>query len=85
MIEMFPEFTAETWFAMAPPRTPPEIVNKVSEAAREAISTPPFPEALKKMGGIEAIGSTPAEMAAFLKQEETRWRDVIRTIGLSAK
>jgi len=32
----------------------------------------------------EAIGSTPAEMAAFMKKDAERWRGVIRSAGVKA-
>jgi tripartite-type tricarboxylate transporter receptor subunit TctC len=35
------------------------------------------------MGNIEAVGSTPEEMAAFIRQERERWGAVIRNLGMS--
>ena len=32
----------------------------------------------------DAIGNTPAEMAAFMKKDAERWRDVIRSAGVKA-
>jgi hypothetical protein len=36
------------------------------------------------MGNIEAIGSTPEQMAAFVREERERWGAVIRGLGLTA-
>jgi len=32
----------------------------------------------------ESIGSTPAQMAAFMKKDSERWRAVIRSAGVKA-
>jgi len=34
---------------------------------------------------VDAIGSTPAEMALFLRQERERWGKVIRATGATAE
>jgi tripartite-type tricarboxylate transporter receptor subunit TctC len=34
--------------------------------------------------GLEAKGSTPAELAALLKRDTERWAPLIKTIGFSA-
>lgn len=36
------------------------------------------------MGSIEAIGSTPAEMTLFMRNERERWGNLIRVIGATA-
>jgi len=36
------------------------------------------------MGNLDAVGSTPAEMAQFLKVERERWGGLIRAIGATA-
>jgi tripartite-type tricarboxylate transporter receptor subunit TctC len=86
LTELFPGLTAETWFALtAPPKTPPAIVNQVSAAVAEAIKMPDVGKRLQAMGNIEPIGSTPAEMAAFMRKERERWGAVIRTNGITAE
>jgi tripartite-type tricarboxylate transporter receptor subunit TctC len=84
MSEVLPGFVALTWFGMvAPPRTPSAIVNKLSAAVIEAIQQP---DVAKRLHGLtlDAIGSTPEEMALFLRQERERWAGVIRTAGVKA-
>jgi tripartite-type tricarboxylate transporter receptor subunit TctC len=34
--------------------------------------------------GAEAIGSTPAELAAFLKAEIAKWAEVVKTANIKA-
>jgi tripartite-type tricarboxylate transporter receptor subunit TctC len=84
MSEVLPGFVALTWFGMvAPPRTPSAIVNKLSAATVEAIQQP---DVAKRLHGLtlNAIGSTPEEMALFMRQERERWGNVIRTAGVKA-
>jgi len=79
LTEFYPDLISETWFAMyAPPKTPAPIVNKVSRAIAEAVKEPDVQQRLKDMGDIEAVGSTPEQMAEFIKRERARWSDVIR-------
>ena len=78
MSEVLPGFVALTWFGMvAPPRTPSAIVNRLSTAVVEAIQQP---DVAKRLHGLtlNAIGSTPEEMALFMRQERERWGSVIR-------
>ncbi len=82
MAEVLPGFVALTWFGfVAPPLTPSSIVNKVSAAAVEALQQP---EVAKKLRGmtVDAVGSTPAEMAQFMREERQRWSNVISFAGV---
>jgi tripartite-type tricarboxylate transporter receptor subunit TctC len=86
LTELFPDLISETWFAMyAPPKTPTAIINQISAALAEAVKQPDVQKRLKDMGDIEAIGSTPAQMAEFMKGEKTRWSAVISEGGIKAE
>ena len=85
MSEVLPGFVALTWFGMvAPPRTPSAIVNKLSAAIVETIRQP---DVAKRLQGLtlDAIGSTPEEMALFMRQERERWGTVIRVANVKAE
>lgn len=85
LTEQFPDLISETWFAVyAPPKTPAAIVNQVSAALGAAVKDQDVAKRLKDMGDIEAVGSTPAQMAEFMKSEKTRWDAVIREGGIKA-
>lgn len=76
--EVLPGFVALTWFGMvAPSKSPSAIVNLLSTAMIEAIRQP---DVAKRLQGLtlSAIGSTPEEMATFMRQERERWASVIR-------
>jgi tripartite-type tricarboxylate transporter receptor subunit TctC len=65
---------------VAPPKTPPAIVNKLSSALAEVMRDPAVVKRLSELSAV-AIGSTPAEHAKFLAQERKRWGGVIRVTG----
>ncbi len=65
---------------VAPPKTPPAIVNKLSGAIAEAMRDPTVVKRLSDLS-VAAIGSTPAELAKFLNQERERWGAMIRITG----
>ena len=77
-----PGFVSVAWFGIAaPPKTPPEIAAKLSAAVAEALK---HPDVLKRLQDLSAepVGSTPVEMAAFMKEEIERWRRVIQSAGV---
>jgi tripartite-type tricarboxylate transporter receptor subunit TctC len=80
--EILPGFAAATWYAVvAPPKTPPTIAEKLSQAIVEAIRSPDVAERFRA-GGMRSVGTTPQETAAFLQQEADRWREVIVKAGV---
>ena len=82
MNEIFPGFVSIAWFGIvAPPKTAPRIADKLSAAVREAIKLPDVGRKLAELSA-EPVGSTPAQMAAFMKQDAARWREVIRSAGV---
>jgi len=83
--EVLPGFVVAPWWGMvAPPRTPAAIADRLSTAVTEVLRQPDVAKRLLDMGSIEAIGSTPAAMALFMKQESARWGNLIRAIGATA-
>jgi tripartite-type tricarboxylate transporter receptor subunit TctC len=73
---------SDTWHALtAPPKTPPEIVAKLNAAANAAMRDPVLLERFKELS-ITPGGGTPAEIAAFIKEETERWGNVIREAGI---
>ena len=77
-----PGFVAIAWFGvMAPPKTSPEIASKMSIAIAEALKHPDVQRRLVELSA-EPVGNTPAEMAAFMKDEVERWRKVIKSAGV---
>lgn len=82
--EVLPGFVSETWIGVvAPPKTPPEIANKISAAIAEVLKLPDVAKGIADLSA-DPVGSTPAEMAVFMKQESERWGSVIRSAGAKA-
>ena len=82
LAESLPGCEAVAWFGIvAPPRTPAAIAEKVSAAVQEALK---LPEVQKRLADLSAepMGLSPADTAAFMKQESERWGGVIRAAGV---
>ncbi len=85
MAEALPGFESVAWFGVvAPPKTPPAIAEKLSAAIAEALKTPEMKKRLVELSA-EPVGNTPTEMAAYMRQDAERWRNVIRTANVKAE
>jgi tripartite-type tricarboxylate transporter receptor subunit TctC len=73
-----PGFDVSSWFAFfVPAKTPPAIIKKLNEGTIAALGHPVVKERLEQFGAA-LVGSTPDELAAFLKSEMDKWGPVIR-------
>ena len=80
--ETYPEVVSTSWFAVvAPPKTPPEIAGKLSQAFAEILREPEIEKKWREMT-LTPVGGTPEEVGAFLKAETARWRNVIVSGGI---
>ena len=80
-----PGFLSTAWYGIvSAPKTPAAITTKLSVAMAEAIREPKV-AALFANSGLELVGSTPAEMALLVKQENERWGKVVRATGATAE
>ena len=83
--ETYPEVQATSWFAVvAPPKTPPAIAAKLSQAFAEILRDPEIQRRWREMT-LTPVGGTPDEIAAFFKEETARWRKVIVAGGIKAE
>lgn len=62
---------------LAPADTPPEIVNKLNQAAVAALSDAQVKEQLNKLGA-QVIGDSPQQFRDFLVADKARWTEVIK-------
>jgi tripartite-type tricarboxylate transporter receptor subunit TctC len=75
--ETLPGFEAVTWYAaVAPPRTPAVIIEKVNAGINQALHDSEVRKRLAELSA-EPVGGTPQETANYLKQEAERWKNVI--------
>ena len=78
-----PDLVASAWFALvAPPGTPDAIAQKVSAEMAAALKQPEMHARFLELGA-EPQGGTPAQTAAFIKDEEARWRGVIKSANVT--
>ena len=78
-----PELVTYAWAGVvAPAGTPAGVVERLSREIAAALRNPSLREKLAA-GGTEAIGSTPAEFDAYLKEEVRVAFDIGQRLGLS--
>jgi tripartite-type tricarboxylate transporter receptor subunit TctC len=83
--ENAPGFSAMSWWGIvAPARTPPEIVAKLSAEIARALDTASMKEQLDRQG-VEPRSMKPAEFQAFMEAELARWGKVVRDSGARAE
>ena len=73
----WPGFEMTQWYGLLAPATlPAAAADKLAVAAARSVREP---AALERLSGDAAIavGSTPAEFAAFIAKERERWKPVI--------
>jgi tripartite-type tricarboxylate transporter receptor subunit TctC len=71
-------YNVASWNAIAAPAgTPPEVVERLNRAVREAVAAPAVQEKMARLG-MRLQSSTPAELQALLTSEIQRWGAVIR-------
>ena len=71
-------FESGTWNAIAaPPKTPSAIVAKLNKAINEVLMSPDAQDKFKKLN-LHFAGGTPAQAAAFIKNETQVWGEVIK-------
>src|SRR5664280_318050 len=71
-------FESRAWNAIAaPPKTPAAIVAKLNKAINEVLQDSEVQAHFAKLN-LQAAGGSPAEAAAFIKQETKIWSDVIK-------
>lgn len=75
-------FDYSGWFAVvAPARMPPPIAARLYDALARILARAEMKEQLSGQG-IEPIGSTPAQFAVFLREENSRLEKVVVAAGL---
>jgi tripartite-type tricarboxylate transporter receptor subunit TctC len=71
-----------TWIGVvAPAGTPRAIIDKVSGEIARVYADPAMMERLQK-AGINAVASTPEDLARFIQSETTRWSRVVKESGI---
>ena len=77
-----PGFDVSSWYAIfAPAKTPAAIIRQMHSDTVAALNDPVIKSRLEGLG-VTVVGSTPAELGAFLKSEMDKWGPVIKDAGI---
>jgi tripartite-type tricarboxylate transporter receptor subunit TctC len=79
----YPDLVSVTWFALvAPPDTPDSVIQKVNSAVAAALKLPDVRAKFLDQGA-EPQGQSSQAAAQFIKDEESRWRAVIKSANVT--
>ena len=77
-----PGYEADAWAGLlAPAGTPPEIIERLNKAVHKAMAQPDVKERLDGLGAQASFGS-PADFDAFIRNEASRWAEVVESTGM---
>jgi tripartite-type tricarboxylate transporter receptor subunit TctC len=83
--EVLPGYSAASWTAfVAPPGTPAPVAQTLATAIAAIVKMPDVQKRLVEAGD-EPADMTPAQMAAFMREERQRWGTLIKKLGIEAK
>jgi tripartite-type tricarboxylate transporter receptor subunit TctC len=72
------------WGVLAPPRTPPEIVNAINAEVNRIVATPELRETFLREGAEPATMSAP-QFAATIRDEIEGWKKVAKEANIKAE
>jgi tripartite-type tricarboxylate transporter receptor subunit TctC len=79
-----PGYAVTAWFALvAPAGTPADIISRLSSEATRTMRSTTMSERLSGMGA-DPVGSTPEQLATFLRAEIAKWAAVVKSAGIKA-
>jgi tripartite-type tricarboxylate transporter receptor subunit TctC len=82
--ETIPGYVVESWYGLyAPAGTPADVIARLNAAAKKAAQTPDFKKRVESEGLAVGVG-TPAELDAYVRAEEARWRKIVKENNVKA-
>ncbi len=83
--ESVPGYAVESWYGLfAPAGTPPDVIARLNAAAKKAVQADEFRKKVEAEGLVVSAG-TPAELDAYVRGEEARWRKVVKENNVKAE
>jgi len=81
----FPQFTGSNWWVLAVPRgTSPRIIDRLAAEFKTTLSDPEVRKRIAGLGHVP-IGLSPAETAAYLKAESSRYKSIVEIGKITAE
>jgi tripartite-type tricarboxylate transporter receptor subunit TctC len=79
-----PGYETYTWNALfAPAGTPQPVVDRLAQAAAQAVADPAVKERLADLSAV-AVGAGPAELREHVKAELAKWGPIVKASGATA-
>ena len=80
----YPEFEASNWFALlGPAHMPREVVTRMHAEVVRILREPAIRDKLSHQGA-DPVGSTPEELAEYMRAETAKWAPVVKASGARA-
>lgn len=82
--ETVPGYSVDSWYGIyAPAGTPADVIARLNAAAKKAVQTEDFRKKVEHEGLVISAGA-PAELDAYVRAEEARWRKIVKENNLKA-
>ena len=83
--EVLPDFEADTWMGVvAPPGTPKEITQKLSDAIGQAFRKPDVKAKIEALD-VEPAGTTPEGMRELIRKSAERWSPLVEAAKITTQ
>jgi len=80
-----PGYDFSSWYGlMVPAGTPQPVIGRLHDETVKALKLPDLQQRLASEG-CDAVGSTPEQLAAYIKTEMARWAKVVKASGMQAE
>ena len=84
--ETVPGFTAVSWFALfGPAGVPADVVEKINAEVRAVFADPKVQHDFLDAQYFESLAASPAALAARIRSEEPKWRQLIRDAHITVE
>jgi tripartite-type tricarboxylate transporter receptor subunit TctC len=82
--ETVPGYETTTWFGMYGPKgLPADVVQRLNAAVNQALQDAEVKDRLARLG-IEPVGGTPQQFAAYADADRAKWKKIIQERKLTA-
>jgi tripartite-type tricarboxylate transporter receptor subunit TctC len=79
-----PDYVADSWYGLfAPAGTPAPVIARLNAAAKKAAQSDEFRNKVESEGLVITAG-TPKDFGKYVKGEEVRWRNVVKSANITA-